>query len=205
MKDFFSRYSYDSVKLFLDQLVVGMFGFSLALVAGKAESAALKYASSVFAILFMLFLQYTVMWRMAAKDSVSISIGKRKADYTLPLKMWLLSNIPSFILALAITADSFVTIVVAGESSFTEAFHNVSFVSKVLSMIVHGSYMGVMSLPISESANLNSLWFMYFVITLPSLGIEYLAYGLGIKGIHFTNMLTDDYPNSDKPEKGKKK
>ncbi len=196
MKDFFSRYSYDSVKLFLDQLVVGMFGFSLALVAGKAESAALRYTSSAFAIIFMLFLQYTVMWRLGAKDEVSISIGKKKADYTLPLKMWLLSNIPSFILALTILLDAIIK---------TEVTGNIAFVSKVLSMVIHGSYMGVLTIPVSEGVNLNAFRFMYFLITLPSLAVEYISYILGIRGIHFTNMLIDDYPKTDRPSKGKKK
>ena len=41
MKAFFERYSYESVRLALNQIAISMFGFALAMTAGKAESDAL--------------------------------------------------------------------------------------------------------------------------------------------------------------------
>ncbi len=195
MKKFFEKYSYDSVKLLIDQIAVGLFGSTLAFVSGMAQSDILKYVTSGLAILFFLFLQYTVMWRLGAKDEIAISLGKARLDLFLPAKMWALANIPNFLLAIFITLAS---------------VFNVEILSKIggfcgpVSLLINGMYMGVLSIRVMPDVPLNSLWYMYFVITLPSLLIVYLGYILGVKKIHMTNMLIDDMPKSDRPEKKKK-
>ena len=77
MKEFFKRYSYESVHLFLNQVAIGLFGLVLALAAGMAESSTLRTVTSVFAILFFLFLQFSCTWRVGAEDRVSIDLGKK--------------------------------------------------------------------------------------------------------------------------------
>ena len=58
MKAFFERYSYESVRLALNQIAISMFGFALAMTAGKAESDALLLWSSIGSIVFYLALTY---------------------------------------------------------------------------------------------------------------------------------------------------
>ena len=100
MKQFMSRYSYESVHLFLNQFAIGLFGITLALAASKAKNDGLRIATSIFAICFFLFLQYIAMWKVGASDRLSADLGKLKKDYTVPLKMWLLANSLNLLLAL---------------------------------------------------------------------------------------------------------
>ena len=86
MKDFFKRYSYQSMHLFLNQVAIGLFGMVLALAAGMADSVPLRIVTSIFAILFYLFLQFAAGWRVGAEDRVSIDLGKRKKDIFVPVK-----------------------------------------------------------------------------------------------------------------------
>ena len=70
MKDFFSRYSYQSVHLFLNQVAIGLFGMVLALAsANMAESDALKIVTGVFSVVFFLFLQFAAAWKVGSETS----------------------------------------------------------------------------------------------------------------------------------------
>ena len=55
MKAFFKNYSYDMLKMFLNQFGTAIFGISLAFAAKYAQSPVLLNATSVGAILFYLF------------------------------------------------------------------------------------------------------------------------------------------------------
>jgi hypothetical protein len=75
MKNFFSRHSYDMVKMFLNQFAIAIFGFVLTLVALKANSPALRNAVGVGAVAFYLFLLYTMTWDVGYRDKVSTEAG----------------------------------------------------------------------------------------------------------------------------------
>ena len=103
MKQFMSRYSYESVHLFLNQFAIGLFGITLSLAAGMAKNEVLRTVTSVFSIIFFLFLQYIAMWKVGANDRLSADLGKLKKDYSVPFKMWLLSNSLNLLLALLVS------------------------------------------------------------------------------------------------------
>ena len=193
MKKFLEKYSYESVRLFLNQFAISLFGLTLALAAGMAGSSTLKIASSVGAIIFYLFLQYTVAWEVGAKDKISIDCGKAKRDMTIPLRMWLLSNSLNLLLAVLITFG-----VLLSDIGF---FSTMGGIASVASFIIEGEYMGVLSIHIAEGTPLNSLPIMYFLITLPSLLVVVGSYFLGVTGKLGAKMLGNSYPESDRPEK----
>ena len=193
MKKFFEKYSYESVRLFLNQFAISLFGLTLALAAGMAGSNTLKIASSVGAIIFYLFLQYTVAWEVGAKDKISIDCGKAKRDMSIPVKMWLLSNSLNLLLAVLITLGHLL--------SNVGFFSSMGGIASIVSFIIEGEYMGVLTLQVAANTPLNSLFYVYYLITLPSLLVVVSAYALGVTGKGGAKMLGNSYPESDRPEK----
>lgn len=191
MKQFFDKYSYTAVKLFLNQIVIGIFfGVGFLFVANKLENPAFKIGASVLSILFFLFLEYTVAYKLGTEERVSVDIGKAKADYLLPVKIWLLANSLNLLLALFITLGQ----VFSGVGFFG----SVGGVCVTVAMIIEGMYSGLILLW--------PHWSMYFLITLPSLLVVFLSYVLGLKSKKIAKMFEFQYPESDRPEtKSKKK
>ncbi len=173
MKKFMERYSYESVHLFLNQVAIGLFGMTLALAAGMAENDALRTATSVFSIIFFLFLQYLAMWKVGAQDRMSYDLGKLKKDFMIPVWMWLLSNSLNLFLSLLITAAMLLDV---------EVISSVGGVATVIEQITNGMYTGLLALRVG-GAPLNSMWFMYFIITLPALAVIFVAYVLGFNNV----------------------
>lgn len=193
MKKFFEKYSYESVKLFLNQFAISLFGLTLFLAAGMSGSSTLKLLSSIGAIAFYLFLQYTVAWEVGAKDKISIDCKKAKMDLSIPVKMWLLSNSLNLLMAVLITLGNLF--------SGIKFFSNMGGIAVVATWIIEGEYLGVLGIRVAADTPLNSMFFMYYLITLPSLLVVFVSYFLGVTGRGANKMLVNSYPESDRPEK----
>lgn len=188
MKEFFKKYSYESVLLFVNQIAIGLFGMVLALAAGMADNAALRAITSVFAILFFMFLQFSSAWRVGAQDKVSVDLGKMKADYSVPVKMWLLANSFNLLLALLISLGIWF--------SDVAVLSSIGGVAIVIKYIVEGMYVGVLALKVG-GASLNTYWFMHFLTVIPSLIAVFSAYTCGMKNISFGGLFSPN-PSSRK-------
>ena len=103
MKAFFERYSYESVRLALNQIAISMFGFALAMTAGKAESDALLLWSSIGSIVFYLALTYGTAWKTGSGDRLSVEYGKLPYRPLTGLLCSLVANSVNLILAILIT------------------------------------------------------------------------------------------------------
>lgn len=195
MKHFFEKYSYTSVKLFLNQIAIAMFGLVLALSAGMAENDTLQIVVSVLSVVFFLFLQYTVAYKLGTEDRVSIDLGKAKADYLLPVKIWLLGNSINLLLAIFI---------MLGHLFSGTVFGNIGGVCVSIAVLIEGMYSGLLTLNVG-GAPLNSYWWMFFIITLPALVVVFLSYVAGLKSKKIAKIFEFQYPESDRPEKKSKK
>ena len=56
--NFFKKNSYTIVKLFITQLAISILGNVLAIACGMAKYDTLKLVTSIFAVLFFVFLNY---------------------------------------------------------------------------------------------------------------------------------------------------
>ncbi len=195
MKNFFSKYSYESVRLFLNQFAISLLGLSLTLASSMMGSRPLAIITSVLSVLFYLFLQYTVAWGVGANDKISIDCGNAKRDMKIPVLLWLLANSINLIIAICFTLGYFFRHI--------EFFGNMVFVSRVAAFILEGEYNGLLSLSVLGSPKFAELPVSYFIITLPSLAIVIVGYILGMKGKGHLNFLGGSYPESDSPEKKK--
>ena len=176
MKKFLEKYSYQCVTLFVNQIAIALFAASLAFAAGMAQNEPLKIVSSIFSVLFLLFIDFTAAWKLGAEDRLSVDLGNAKTDVSVPLKIWLLSNSVNLLLAVLYTLGALVE-PLAGLR-----------VCSVIALLIHGEYMGILSLAVG-GVTLNTLWYMYFIITLPMLITIFIAYWLGLKNIGIGKVL----------------
>lgn len=176
MKNFMTRYSYECVHLFLNQVAIGLFGMVLALAAGLAQNTTLRTVTSVFSIVFFLFLQYMVMWKVGAQDRVSADLGKMKRNYAVPVCMWLLANSLNILLALLMS----LAIWFEGAG----ILDSIGSFATVIKLIIEGMYTGLLAIKVG-GAPLNSLWYMHFLTTLPALAVIFAAYALGFANVKF--------------------
>ncbi len=185
MKDFFEKHSYNAVKLFLNQIVIGIFfGVGFLFVANQLENPTFKIAASVISIIFYLFLEFTVAYKLGADDRISVDIGKSKPDYLLPVKLWLLANSINLLLA--------VFIMLGEVFSSVGFFGSVGGVCVAIAMIIEGMYVGIILLL--------PHWSMYFLITIPALVVIFVSYIVGLKSKKIAKMFEFQYPESDRPD-----
>ena len=184
MKDFFSRYSYQSVHLFLNQVAIGLFGMVLALAsANMAESDLLKLVTGIFSVVFFLFLQFAAAWKVGSEDRVSVDLGKRKRDIWVPIKMWVLANSLNFLLAVCMTLGLWF--------SDVAFFSALGGIATAIKLIIEGMYTGLLSLNVGGAA-LNTYWFAHFVTPLPALLVIVAAYLCGLNNINFGGLFSQN-------------
>ncbi len=194
MKSFFSKHSYSMVKMFLNQFATAIFGFVLALAAGKAQNKPLLYATSIAAILFYMFLLYTMTWEIGFKDKVSVDGGRLKKNLWTGTLISLCANSVNFLLAIFI---------LLGQSFHVGLLNDIGGVCASIAVALEGMFSGIMTLYIG-GAPINSYWLTYFIIPLPAILVSTLAYILGLKDIKFTPLFDPVIPESDREPKKRK-
>ncbi len=183
MKEFFNKYSYSIVKMFVNQIAISIFGLMLSMATTNAQSSLLSIIVSVFAILFYLFLLYTLVWEIGAKDKIAVDVGKKQYKAMTGLWMSLIANIPNLLFAI-IFAVSQPFINNAGVAKFSGV---ISFISNVL----QGMYFGtISSISFPSGRLLSQMWWAYFVIIIPALVTSFLAYFLGHKNFRFLSVFS---------------
>lgn len=192
MKRFFADHSYDMVKMLLNQIAISIFGFSLVLAAGMANSSALRNATSAFSILFYLFLLYITAWDIGYRDKISIDLGKKAYRPWKGALISLCANVPNFIFAIGITI-----------TNLTGALGTFGAICQFCAGVLEGMYAGLLVNTVG-GAPLNTHWFMYFLITLPAILVSGGAYVFGLKDVKHTSFFNRrQYPESDRASKKK--
>ncbi len=183
------------IKMFLNQFGTGIFGVVLAIAATMAQNDILRNVTSALAILFYLFLLYTMTWDIGFKDKNAVDHGRKPYAPWTGLLISLCANIPNFLFA------SFISLA---------TFFNVGFLSTIggvcsaIALMVEGMFTGVLANSIG-GVPLNSHWWIWFLITIPAMVTCGISYYFGLKDIKFTKLFAYQYPESDREPKKKKK
>lgn len=175
MKSFFQQHSYNIIKMFVNQFAISLFGIVLAMATLAADSNALTVICSVFAIAFYLFLIYTMVWEIGAKDRVSVDYGKKPYRPNTGLWLGIFSNLPNLFIALLYTI---------GYPFMTEYkwAGNMNFILNWISAIIEGMYRGLLSLIVLPNGTMIvHEWWSYFVIVIPAILAAWLGYLAGFK------------------------
>ena len=193
MKKFFHEYSYNIVKMFVNQFAISIFGVSLTFATTSAHGEAegfdtLTVVVSLLSVLFYLFLIYTLSWEIGAKDKISVDVGKKPYKPHLGILLSLMANIPNIVAALFYL---FATLIKS---------ENMLFVVRLVATLIQGMYFGIItavSLPIGNTyVQLNALWPTFFIMVIPAMLTSWLAYYLGCKNIRLFAFLTEK-PKAD--------
>ena len=194
MKAFLRDHSYDAVKMFLNQFATAVFGFVLALAAGKAQNAVLRNVTSGFAIAFYLFLLYTMTWEIGFRDKNAVDNGRKEKKPLTGLWISLLANSINFLLGIFIMLGSLTNVSVFGK---------IGGVCASIAVLIEGMYTGVLANHVAPETPLNSFWWVYLLLPVPALVTCLIAYILGTKDKKFTGLFKFRYPESDRDPKEK--
>lgn len=204
IKEFFARYSYDSVKMILDQVVLAFFGFGLTIATLKARNESLMLIAGIGAAIFYWAMLYSVAWKMGTTDRPIIEMGHRKYRPFTGTLVSLIANIPNFLVAVAFTINSLVGDG-GGISGALIRFMNGMYHSLMHLIKFNGSSFHMCldcEACIENTAGweyLHALWWVYFLLILPAVLVSTLAYMMGARGKLFTKLMVPDLPASDRP------
>ena len=186
MKKIFRDYSYSIVKMFVYQFAISIFGVSVTLATTRAhiESSGfdvLTLVVSIFAVLFYLFLIYTLAWEIGSKDKVSVDVGKKRNLPHLGLLLSLFANVPNILAALLYLIATLIH------------SENMMFVVRLIASLIQGMYFGIItavSIPVRGTyVQLNAVWPTFFIIVIPAMLTSWLAYFLGSKNIRILSLI----------------
>ena len=155
----------------------------------------LRLWTSIFAVLFYLFLLYASMWEVGAKDGIRARAKGEKYGLWRGFAMSACANALNILLALCILPGAFVEGAVKGFSATCQ----------LIALLAEGMYLGILATPVM-GAPLNTYPWMYFVIILPAVLVTGAAYILGCYDLHATNILIQknkDVKNNGRPERKK--
>ena len=167
-------------KLFVYQFALTVFGLLLFTVSQFAESDAIVAGISAFSVLFYLFIIYTNMWDIGAKDKIRIE-GKRLQSRPLHgIWVGIAANIPNYILAIASTVGYlFIDHSVKnadGKLTTPEWAVNLYGIAHAIGSYLNGTFLGITS-----TLKIDVLPFTLFIITVPSIAACALGYYFGTK------------------------
>ncbi len=197
MKNFFKAYSYNIFKLFLNQVAIALFGLALAFAGGKTGGTSVRLWSSIFSVLFYLFLLYASMWEVGAKDGIRATTRGESRGLWRGFVMSLCANGLNILLALCILPGMFAP-TGSGLAGFSAA-------CSVFALLIEGMYIGILAVPFMDVA-LNAYAWSYILIIIPAVVVTGVAYILGSYDLHFTNILipkNKDVKNNGRPSRKK--
>ncbi len=185
MINFIKENSYSMVKMFINQLGMTIFGTMLALSTGSNNS--LLLASSIFSVLFYMFLVYSVGWELGAKDKIRVDSGRMREFPSKGFFIALGANLPNLILAVLIGFGAIIS------NGFDAKWAgNLSMVCNAIARLIQGMYLGIIKLlgdSLFEKATILDTWWWFIIITFPALFVGWLSYFLGSKNFRILSIF----------------
>ena len=197
MKKFMVNYSYESVRLFLDQIVLAMLGLMMSFVSIRMSNVTLSVIVGVFSVGFYLFLVWHSAWETGNRDRGAFDKEAVGGPLT-GLYMGLLANSLNIVLAILVMLAQLTQIEVLG---------NIGAVSTVIILLGEGAYAPLLLIPriVSQETGLGVHWLTCFAIVLPALIAETVGYLMGRRGMAAGRASRMDFPKSDRPDASSKK
>lgn len=158
-------------KLILNQFGAAMLGIMLSSAA--MQSRLLNFLTSLLAIFFYLFLQYTAIWETGAKDRIRVDGGRAAENKQRGLYAAILANSPNILFAVLIIVLTTVGVLTqwswAGEGAVIFTF---------IARLWQGMYNGVVVFVVGDVQTIPDT-FIYLAIILPSLIANTIGYRMG--------------------------
>lgn len=180
------KYSY---AVHLKKLLLGQFGAAMLGIMTSMPTLSLgenKYgsllglATTFLAIFFFLYIEYTAIWDIAAKDKIAIDGERMKKDLFVGAKAAILASIPTY--TLAILSMIFKSLYLLTEANWVGTIANITY---AIELIWNYMYHGILVLLVPESAySWSSVLYLavFILLTIPSIITCLFAYRIGLKG-----------------------
>ena len=212
MKEFFKKNGHLIWRLILNQIGLTIFGLMTSMTAaavgnmfrdqsGNAQRIYMVW-TSVFAIVFYLFIDYVAIKEEGQRDKIRVDAGRIAYEPLRGVKIALVASSLNLLLAVIINVCGLL-----GSESFTalEWAGNACGISKLLALVLQAMYWGVLiGLPgVGTVSDIPSL--LYFVIPLPALIVSSLGYLAGLKDVSLIRRIKKFFPPEESEETKKKK
>lgn len=167
---------HDNIHLILKMMIYqfGMTVFGLILSMACATNDTLLFGASVFAILFYMYLLYSMCWETGAGDQVRVEAGRMLRQ---PFRMtWcsLIANSINILLAiLAIIGYYNIADAAVGNPIWA---CNLYGITNAIARFFNGMYLGVMQLIAPDQP------FMLLIAVLPAIAVCTFGYLMGLNG-----------------------
>lgn len=180
---FVKKYSYDIVRLMLNQFALAVFGVVLVTAARMRAKGGFDWLSltvSIFSVLFYLYILYATLLEMGGKHKVKIDAGSLPEDKHLGLKLMLLAQIPNFAVLLLMFLGWLFGHAVASNSFFIGMYGIAQLVMYFLQSMYDG-IIGTMIPNASGTLEYFYVWLAYYISVLPAILVAWGSYVLGLK------------------------
>lgn len=168
-------------KMWLNQFGGAFLGLMVSLAVSSSENNTLVLLSAIFSALFYVYLQYTVMWDLGARDIIRVQGNRAEYHPLTGLKMSLVANIPNIILALLIVIGY---IFGSQEGSFGYDWAGTLYVvSKGIAVVWEAMYNGFVQLYSPH----NPIIFVFMIV--PALAAATAGYYLGTKNFRVLGLF----------------
>lgn len=185
MSNFFRENSYSMVRLFLNQIALTVFGTMLALATAKNDT--LLLVTSIFSVLFYLYLVYSFGWEIGAKDKIRIDGGRLAPMPAKGFLIALVANIPNLLLALLMGFGAIISTATGAEWA-----GDLSVVCNAIARLIEGMYLGIIKIledVVFTDAHIIDVWWWFIVITLPAIITGGVSYILGSKNFRILSLF----------------
>jgi len=170
MLNFLKKRSYDLVTMFVTQIALSIFGLALSLAVPTTQPT-LRIVTSVFSVLFYLFLIYTKVWDLGYKDMKALNRGDAGYSRLEGLYLGIGASSVNFIVAILNT------LIYIHKNDITSGM---SGVSRIITLLTEGMYTGILATKIN-GVELFKFAPMYFAILIPLIITSMIAYYAGSK------------------------
>ncbi len=164
----FSNVRYETLKLFLDQIALAVFGIVTAVAS--SQSPAFRIIFGVIGIGLYYYILYATMWEIGAKDRIRVDAGREEKQPQKPLLMGLVANIPNFVVGLV----GLLKLINNGTAA------TVGSVAISISKLLQGYYLGI-----CNQLGLGEVPYTYLVTAMIGVFMVVIGYSVGYKGVPF--------------------
>ena len=187
MKDFFHKYGYSIVKMFLYQFAISLFGITLAMATISTKNNTLTIIVSICATIFYLFLLYVMVWDIGARDKISVDVGKKEYKPFTGITLGVFANVPNLIVAVLFALEAIFAALGVGFAAYLGTF------TILYRTIFMGMYVGLI-----VGLDIGTFWWIYFLLPVPSIITAGVAYFFGHKNLHLTSVVLYQDPKQKK-------
>ncbi len=181
---------HDIIRLILNQVVMGVFGyvlFAAACMANEGEIGGLAIGASILSIFFYMYILYATLQETGAKHRVRVDGNRMKRDNFWGLKVMALSLIPTGVIMLVRIIG--LLLYLASSEGVAAAGNLIFVITEFVFTFILSPYNGVIGFITGSSADTKTMIFVtvgYAVSVIPGLLV---CWGSYIMGLHDTKLI----------------